>query len=192
MMCSNPMTVDARSGTTSGHVFWIFGLSGAGKSTLATALTRGLRSRGLPVLELDGDILRHGLCRGLGFSDQDRMENLRRAAEVARLGATSGLHVVASFITPFESHRKVIREIVGASRISLIMADAPLAICRQRDVKGLYAKAQAGQVPQMTGLGSGFEPPVQPDLVLPTSTEPPAESARKLCAFALNRLGQPR
>lgn len=184
--------MEEQTSTASGHVFWIFGLSGAGKSTLATALTLGLRSRGLPVLELDGDVLRHGLCQGLGFSDQDRMENLRRAAEVARLGAASGLHVVASFITPFEANRKVIRDIIGSARVSLILADAPLAICRQRDIKGLYAKAQAGQVPQMTGLGSSFESPVQPDLVLPTSTESPTESARKLCEFALTRLGSPR
>jgi len=182
-------TPSPRGCPQSGHVIWILGLSGAGKSTLATALTADLRGRGLPVLELDGDVLRHGLCRGLGFSDQDRMENLRRAAEVARLGADSGLHVVASFITPLEAHRQAIRDIVGAARLSLVLADAPLAVCRQRDAKGLYAKAQAGQVPQMTGVGSGFEPPTQPDLVLPTSAESPAESTRKLCGFALQRLG---
>ncbi len=168
------------------------GLSGAGKSTLASALTANLRRQGLPVLELDGDILRHGLCQGLGFSDQDRMENLRRAAEVARLGADSGLHVVASFITPLESHRKAIQDIIGAARLSLIWADAPIAVCRLRDVKGLYAKAQAGQMPQMTGLGSAFERPKHPDLMLSTSTESPTESADRLSEFARIKLGHSR
>jgi adenylyl-sulfate kinase len=175
--------------STPGHVFWIFGLSGAGKSTLATALTRELRDRQIPVLELDGDILRNGLCNGLGFSDGDRRENLRRAATVAQLGTVSGLCVVASFITPFEVHRQLVREIIGPARISFIFADAPLAVCRQRDVKGLYARAQAGQVPQMTGIGSSFEKPVTVDLILSTSTETADASVRKLVEFALARLG---
>ena len=172
-----------------GQVFWIFGLSGAGKSTVATALITELRNEHVPVLALDGDALRTGLCRGLGFSDQDRTENLRRAAEVARLGADSGMCVVASFITPLESHRQLIREIVGHGRISMVFADAPLEVCRQRDVKGLYARAQAGQVPQMTGVGSSFEIPSRADLALRTFTVPPAVSARKLLDFAMTRLG---
>ncbi len=171
-----------------GHVFWLMGLSGAGKSTLADALVDALRRRAVPVLVLDGDALRGGLCRGLGFSDADRLENLRRAAEAARLGADSGLCVAASFITPLETHRGMIREIVGPSRISIVFANAPLEVCRQRDVKGLYARADAGGVPLMTGLGSRFESPAQPDLALPTGSDPPPASAGKLVEFARTKL----
>lgn len=175
---------------TSGHVFWLFGLPCAGKSTLAASLIDRLRPHGRGVLALDGDILRAGLCRGLGFSDPDRTENLRRAAEVARLGADSGLCVVASFITPLNAHRRLIREIVGRDRSSFIFADAPLEVCRQRDVKGLYARAQADQLPQMTGVGSTFEQPEFADLTLPTSGVTPEASARTLLEFALARLGR--
>lgn len=173
----------------SGHVFWIFGLSGAGKSFLAASLIDYLRSRRLPELALDGDELRASLCLDLGFSDVDRAENLRRAAEVARLGSESGLNVVASFITPLESHRRLISGIIGTTRLSLIFADAPLEVCRQRDVKGLYARAQAGQVPLMTGLTSAFEKPAQPDLILPTAIDSPADSAWALFDSALVGLG---
>lgn len=173
-----------------GHVFWMFGLSSAGKSTLATALTGRLRERNLGVLALDGDVLRAGLCRELGFSDSDRAENLRRAAEVARIGAESGLCVVASFITPLNAHRRLVRSLVGADRLSLIFADAPLEVCRGRDVKGLYARARTGQVPLMTGISSTFEAPEHTDLVLPTATASPESSAQALFAFALKRLGR--
>jgi adenylyl-sulfate kinase len=173
---------------TPGHVFWIFGLSGAGKSTVASALIADLRSRQVPVLALDGDVLRTGLCTGLGFSDGDRRENLRRAANVAQIATESGLCVVASFITPLDAHRRLIREIIGPDRISFVFADAPLAVCRERDVKGLYALAQAGQVPHMTGLGSSFEVPANADLVLPTANEAAATSVQKLVEFALGRL----
>lgn len=173
---------------TPAQVFWIFGLSGAGKSTLAMALIDELRHRNIPVLALDGDAMRTGLCRGLGFSDIDRTENLRRSAEVARLGADSGLCVVASFITPLESHRLLVREIIGGDRISTVFADAPLEVCCKRDAKGLYAKARAGQVPQMTGISSSFEKSSRADLILPTDGPSPADSARTLLAFALTRL----
>ena len=174
-----------------GHVFWLFGLSGAGKSTLAGLLTRRLQQQGRGVLALDGDVLRAGLCQGLGFSEADRTENLRRAAEVARIGTDSGLCVIASFITPLNAHRRLIRDIVGVDRLSLIFADAPLAVCRQRDIKGLYARAQTGQLSQMTGISSAFEAPEHTDLVLPTAEVPPEASARTLLEFALARLDRP-
>ena len=175
-----------------GHIFWLFGLSGAGKSTLAAALIDDLRARGLAVLALDGDALRAGLCRGLGFSDAERAENLRRAAEAARLGTASGLCVVASFITPLESHRQLVTDILGAQNISLIHVSAPLAVCRARDTKGLYARAQAGQVAQMTGLSSAFEAPRHADLVIATADEDIAASAAQLLRFARTRLTPPR
>jgi adenylyl-sulfate kinase len=170
------------------HVFWLFGLSGAGKSTLAEILVKHLRDERLPVLSLDGDDLRAGLCRGLGFSDNDRTENLRRAAETAKLGTSSGLCVVASFITPLQSHRQLVTDILGAQNVSMIHVSAPFEVCRSRDTKGLYARAQAGQVAQMTGLSSPFEAPGLTDLVIATAHMDIAASAAQLLRFARTRL----
>jgi adenylyl-sulfate kinase len=175
-----------------GHVFWLFGLSGAGKSTLAELLANQLREKDIAVLILDGDTLRAGLCRGLGFSDSDRAENLRRAAEAAKLGTASGLCVVASFITPLESHRRLITEILGRRNLSLVHVSAPLEVCQSRDTKGLYARAQTGQVAQMTGLSSAFEPPASTDLVIPTASEDITACSAQLLSFALARLDPPR
>jgi len=177
---------------STGHVFWLFGLSGAGKTTLAGTLADALRAAGRPVLALDGDALRAGLCQGLGFSDADRAENLRRAAEAARLGADSGLCVVAAFITPREAHRAAVARIVGRDRISWIHVDAPLDVCRRRDAKGLYARADAGQVAQMTGLTSAFEPPTSADFVVSTAVEKVTVSSARLLEFARARLGAAR
>jgi adenylylsulfate kinase len=174
--------------TPSGPIFWLFGLSGAGKSTLATALIADLRSRGVPVLALDGDELRSGLCDGLGFSDAGREENLRRAAEVAKLGSLSGLCVVASFITPLESHRRLVTGILRPLNLALIHVDAPFEVCRERDTKGLYAQARQGKVAQMTGVSSSFEPPAAADLVIHTAKESPAASSACLLEFALGWL----
>ena len=171
-----------------GHVFWLFGLSGAGKSTIAERLTADIRARGIPVLTLDGDILRSGLCQGLGFSDEHRAENLRRAAEAAKLGVNSRLCVVASFITPQENHRRLVMDIIGGRNLSLIHVTAPLDICRQRDVKGLYAGASAGKVAQMTGVSSAFESPIQVDLALQTAEESADACTRRLLEFSLRFL----
>lgn len=173
------------------HVFWLFGLSGAGKSTLSGLLQVELeRTSGIRALMLDGDRLRNGICRGLGFSEVDRAENLRRAAEAARLGIESRLVVIAAFITPREENRRMIEQIVGAEYLSLIHVDAALEVCRERDVKGLYAKAAAGQVPQMTGVSSGFDIPVRCALRLETGAESPLASAARLLQFALARTGR--
>ncbi len=168
------------------HVFWLFGLSGAGKSTLAGHLSQHLRSAGRSVLALDGDDLRAGLCTGLGFSDDDRTENLRRAAETAKLGLASNLWVVAAFITPLTSHRRLVAGILGAN-LSFIYVSAPLEICRARDVKGLYAGAKAGTVARLTGVTSGFEPPAHADLVVHTDLENVAASAGHLLDFVRPR-----
>lgn len=174
------------------HVFWLFGLSGAGKSTLSALLAAELETTlGIRALVLDGDRLRNGICRGLGFSEADRAENLRRAAEAARLGVESRLVVIAAFITPREENRRMVEQIVGPSHLSLIHIDAALEVCRERDVKGLYAKAAAGQVPQMTGVSSGFDLPSRCALRLATGAEPPAVSAARLMQFARARLGRP-
>ena len=171
-----------------GHIFWLCGLSGAGKSTMAALLMTALRGRGIAVLGLDGDCLRAGVSQGLGFTPSDRTENLRRAACIAALAQNSGLSTVASFITPLESQRRLVREVVGARNVSLIYMDASYAVCRQRDVKGLYAKAATGQVANFTGLSDAFEPPADADLVLHTGVETAEESAAKLVEFVLAKL----
>lgn len=180
------MSSDVRP--TRGHTFWLFGLSGAGKSTLAAELSARLSAQGLSVFSLDGDLLRAGLCRDLGFSAADRAENLRRAAEVARLVSLQGHHVVASFITPLEENRRAIESIVEPAHLSWVFVDAPLEVCAHRDVKGLYQRAKAGQVAMMTGIASGFEAPSRADLALTTGNESVAESARRLGAYAAHRL----
>lgn len=172
-----------------GHVIWLYGLSGAGKTTLADLLTAALRQRGVPVLSLDGDVLRAGLCAGLGFSTADRSENLRRAAAVARLAVDSGLVAVASFITPMEENRQLITATIGVESLSLVYLQAPLTVCQQRDVKGLYRKAVSGQVGQMTGVTAPFEVPVRADLVLDTATRTPGDCLDRLLEHVLNRVG---
>lgn len=172
------------------HVFWLFGLSGAGKSTLSALLQAELeRASSIRALMLDGDRLRNGICRGLGFSAEDRAENLRRAAEAARLGIESRLVVIAAFITPREENRRMIEQIVGPGYLSLIHIDAALEVCRERDVKGLYAKAAAGQVPQMTGVSSGFDTPTHCALHLETGAEAVTASSARLVQFARLRIG---
>jgi adenylylsulfate kinase len=173
---------------TAKPIFWLFGLSGAGKSTLAAALSRDLRARSNPVLALDGDDLRAGVCRGLGFSDAERTENLRRAAEVAKLGAASGICVVASFITPLNRHRQLVAEILHGQDLCQIYLDAPLEVCRGRDVKGLYAQAQDGKLPQLTGVSSPFESATTAALVIHTATESLPTCSDRLLKFALSRL----
>lgn len=173
---------------TSGHVFWLYGLSGAGKSTLAGLFTKELRARQIPVLALDGDTVRAGLCAGLGFSEDARTENLRRSAEVARLAIASGLWVVASFITPLESQRALIAEIIGADALSLIYLDAPIDICMARDAKGLYARAKEGRLSQMTGISSRFEAPARADLTLGTGATNPEACCAQLLAYAAGKM----
>ncbi len=169
------------------HVFWLFGLSGAGKSTLATRLSSQLRADGIPVISLDGDDMRAGLCISLGFSDSDRTENLRRSAEVAKLALRSGISVVSSFITPLESQRHMIRSLLQPAGISFIFISAPPEVCRTRDVKGLYAGAKKGNVGQMTGIASAFEVPLDVDLTLTTDEHDLETCAARLTEFARQR-----
>ncbi|MGB0289893.1 MAG: adenylyl-sulfate kinase [Opitutales bacterium] len=146
-----------------GHVFWLYGLSGSGKSTLAIALERALAEVGIFTKLLDGDNIRSRLNRDLGFSDQDRIENIRRISEVARLFVESGLVVFASFITPSRALRESVADIVGADDCTPVYVKASYETCAKRDVKGLYAKAEAGSVKDFTGKDSGFEPPQSDD-----------------------------
>ena len=176
-----------------GHVFWLFGLSGSGKSTLARGLEAELHGQGRLTAWLDGDNLRAGLNAGLGFSDEDRAENIRRAAEVAKLFVSNGLVVVASFICPLESLRQSARVLIGPADFSAIHVKASFEECQRRDVKGLYAKAAAGGVARFTGRDSAFEepPPGAADLVLDTTESTPAESLAALVAFAVPRIAAP-
>jgi len=169
-------------------VIWLFGLSGSGKSTLTTALERRLFADGFTTTLLDGDNLREGLNKGLGFSDADREENIRRAAEVSKLFLDSGIICLNSFIMPRESLRALARGIIGAENLLEIYVECPFETCLRRDVKGLYKKAQAGQVANFTGQASAFEPPAKPHLVLNTENTPLAESLETLYSFVLCHL----
>lgn len=153
-----------------GHVFWFYGLSGSGKSTLAYALEKRLFAAGYFVQVLDGDNIRTGLNRNLGFSDEDRSENIRRIAEVAKLFAQSGIVTLVSFITPKIELRERARDIVGAGDFTEVYVEASFETCAERDVKGLYAKAKAGEIKQFTGQDSAFERPTD-DEVLTVNTE---------------------
>jgi bifunctional enzyme CysN/CysC len=146
----------------SGFVWWLTGLSGSGKSTLARALAMNLRVRGKTSYIIDGDDLRRGLSAGLGFSNADRLENGRRAAEAARMMCDAGVYVCVALISPFESGRQQAQDIIGLERFAIIWVNTPLNICIERDVKGLYAKALAGEITGFTGIDAPYEEPEQP------------------------------
>ncbi len=150
---------------------WFTGLSGAGKTTIAQAVRDQLLAQGRRVYVLDGDLLRTGLNRDLGFSDQDRSENTRRVAEVARLMLDAGVTVLVALISPFEEDRRKARALFAQGQFAEVYVDAPLLVCMRRDVKGLYAKAQQDGVPAMTGMGSPYQPPSSPDLWLETGVD---------------------
>jgi adenylylsulfate kinase len=169
-------------------VIWLFGLSGSGKSTLTTALEQKLFIDGFTTTLLDGDNLRDGLNKGLGFTDVDREENIRRVAEVSKLFLQSGIICLNSFITPKESLRTLARNIIGAENLLEIYVECSFETCLKRDVKGLYKKAQAGQIAHFTGQASSFEPPAHPHLVLNTETASLEESLETLYSFVLCHL----
>ena len=154
-----------------GATLWLTGISGSGKSTVAAALERRLAEAGRLVYRLDGDNLRHGLNAGLGFSEQDRRENVRRAGEVCRLLADTGTIVVATFVSPFAQDRQRCREIHAAAGIPFLEAHihCPIEVAETRDPKGLYAKARSGAIRDFTGLGQSYEPPESPEIVVDTS-----------------------
>jgi adenylyl-sulfate kinase len=159
---------------------WLTGLSGAGKSTLADLLVQDLQTRGAPVLQLDGDQLRRGLCSDLGFTATDRIENIRRVAEVARLMVDAGSVVVVSLISPFRRERQLARGLFTPGRFIEVFVDTPLVVCEQRDVKGLYAKARRGELKQFTGIDSPYEPPSAPELHIHGGSQAPQDGLRRL------------
>jgi adenylyl-sulfate kinase len=151
-------------------VIWFFGLSGSGKSTLANLLLNQLKESGISAVSIDGDQLRKGINQDLGFSSEDRMENIRRSAEIAKLLLENHEVVLASFITPEDAHREKVREILGDA-VRFIFVDADVSICRERDVKGLYKKVENGTMAQFTGVSAPFERPTQVDLILDTNEQ---------------------
>jgi len=162
-------------------VLWFTGLSGSGKSTIANTLEKRLHALGRHTYMLDGDNVRHGLNKDLGFTDADRVENIRRVAEAAKLFVDAGLIVMVSFISPFRSERRMARELVGEGEFIEIFVDTPLEVCEARDPKGLYRKARAGLIRNFTGIDSSYEPPEQAELSLKTkSTDPEALAERVL------------
>ncbi|HEY9153990.1 MAG TPA: adenylyl-sulfate kinase [Opitutaceae bacterium] len=172
------------------RVIWLYGLSGSGKSTLATALERRLFADGLVTHLLDGDNVRTGLNRNLGFSDADRDENLRRVAEVAKLFVQAGVITLCSFITPKRAQRAAARATIGAEDFLEVYVHASYETCAARDPKGLYAKAQAGQLKTFTGKDSSFEPPQPEDgsFILDTERESPEASLERLLTWVLPRV----
>ncbi|MCA7922219.1 adenylyl-sulfate kinase [Burkholderia cenocepacia] len=154
---------------------WLTGLSGAGKSTLSMHLRAALSARGVVAATLDGDVLRGGASRDLGFTPSDRTENVRRAAEFARLLNDQGLVVIAALITPYRRERALARAIVGASRFVEVFVSTPLAVCEARDPKGLYRLARAGGLDGLTGVGSPYERPTSPAMVVDTGGRTPAQ-----------------
>jgi adenylylsulfate kinase len=154
----------APEGQPTPHVVWLTGLSAAGKSTIVDGLNPVLQARGLKTCILDGDSLRSGLCRDLGFTDQDRDENVRRVAEVAALMADAGLTVMVALISPTRAARHYARSIIGNERFVEVFIDAPLAVAERRDPKGLYRRARRGEIRGFTGIDSVYEPPVFPEL----------------------------
>ena len=149
-------------------ILWFTGLSGAGKSTLANAVNQALFERGLATYVLDGDNVRHGLCKDLGFSDADREENIRRIGEVAKLFLDSGVIVLTAFVSPFRADRDKARALVDDGDFIEVFCAADLGVCEQRDTKGLYAKARAGEIKEFTGISSPYEAPEAPELAVDT------------------------
>jgi len=149
-------------------ILWFTGLSGAGKSTLAHAVEDTLHKRGIRTYVLDGDNIRSGLCKDLGFSDEDRAENIRRIGEVSKLLMQAGVITLTAFISPFRNDRRIARDLVAPGEFIEIFCDAPLAVCEKRDVKGLYKKARKGEIPEFTGISSPYEAPENPEIRLDT------------------------
>tara|TARA_R110002096_G_scaffold94635_6_gene212945 strand:- start:40752 stop:41363 length:612 start_codon:yes stop_codon:yes gene_type:complete len=157
-------------------IIWFTGLSGAGKSTIAHALEDRLHKNKVRTFVLDGDNVRRGLCKDLGFSDKDRNENIRRIGEVSLLMMESGIIVLTAFISPFIKDRQIVRELAAEGEFIEVYCDASLDVCESRDIKGLYKKARAGEIPHFTGISSEYDKPVNPEIVLDTENQTIDES----------------
>jgi bifunctional enzyme CysN/CysC len=163
-----------------GITLWLTGLSGSGKSTIAKQLEKSLVESGHAAFILDGDNIRHGLNRDLGFGAEDRSENIRRISEVAKLFNQAGIIVITAFISPYQKDRAGARAIIGSGRFVEVFVDAPIEVCESRDPKGLYKKARAGEIPNFTGISDPYEAPENPEIHLKTSLLSLEESVEKL------------
>lgn len=168
-------------------LLWFTGLSGSGKSTIANALDVALHERGYHTFLLDGDNVRHGLCKDLGFSDDDRVENIRRIGEVSKLFADAGLIVLSAFISPFTSDRRLVRNLFPAGEFIEVFMDTPLDTCEDRDPKGLYQKARAGEIKHFTGITSPYEAPERPEVRLDTSAMTVEQCVESLIEYLRHR-----
>lgn len=169
-------------------VLWFTGLSGAGKSTVAGALENRLAELGYHTYLLDGDNVRHGLCSDLGFSEQDRRENIRRIGELAKLMADAGLIVLSAFISPHRAERQLVRDLLPEGEFIEVFVNASLEVCEDRDPKGLYKKARAGEIPNFTGIDSEYQAPANPEIDLPAG-EKSVEELVELCLLDLKQRG---
>ena len=163
-----------------GAVVWFTGLSGSGKSTVAVEVEHALVENGINAYVLDGDNIRHGLNKNLGFSPEDRKENIRRIGEVAKLFSEANVVVLTAFISPYKEDRAIARELLPQGKFFEIFCDAPLDICEERDPKGLYKKARAGEIPEFTGISAPYEAPDKAELTLNTGDESLEESTRRV------------
>ena len=180
----------ARREAQNGHrgaILWFTGLSGAGKSTLAHAVEEELHRMGCRTFVLDGDNVRHGLCGDLGFSNEDRIENIRRVGEIAKLFMEAGVIVLTAFISPFRSDRERVRGMVEHGDFIEIHCDSPLEVCESRDVKGMYKKARAGQIAEFTGISSPYEAPENPELKVNTGGKELERCVQKVLAEIAQR-----
>lgn len=168
-------------------VLWFTGLSGSGKSSVANALEQALAAQGKHTYLLDGDNVRHGLCADLGFSAEDRTENLRRVGAVAGLMVDAGLLVLSAFISPYRNQRELVKSFIPPGKFIEVHISTPLEVCEQRDVKGLYKKARAGEISHFTGISDPYEAPQHADLVLDTSVTSLEDSVQQLLALLKQR-----
>jgi len=168
-------------------VLWFTGLSGSGKSTLAHAVEEELHQIGCRTIVLDGDNMRHGLCKDLDFSDESRKENIRRIGEVAKLFIESGVITLTAFISPFKEERDKVRKLLANQDLIEIYVKCPISVCEARDVKGMYKKAKANEIKNFTGISSPYEAPESPDLIVDTDQETLDESVDKVLGVLINR-----
>jgi adenylylsulfate kinase len=168
-------------------IVWLTGLSGSGKSTIAVDLEKRLWERGVRAYILDGDNIRHGLNKNLGFSPADRTENIRRIGEVAKLFTEAGLVALTAFISPYRADRDQVRALVPAGDFVEVHVDCPIDVCEQRDVKGLYKKARAGEIKEFTGISAPYEAPLTPELSIDTSMQSVEASARQILRYLEER-----
>ncbi|VAX08930.1 Adenylylsulfate kinase [hydrothermal vent metagenome] len=170
-----------------GAVLWFTGLSGSGKSTLAHAVEDKLHKNGIRTFVLDGDNVRHGLCSDLGFSDDDRTENIRRIGELAKLFLEAGVVVLTAFISPFRQDRELARSVTPHGDFYEVFCDSSLEVCESRDIKGLYAKARAGVIPQFTGISSPYEEPETPEMRINTGEDELDDCAEQVVRLLVDR-----